>query len=85
MTPSKEQIEAWVLDARDQADATNTGERYRLNGWYEARDEALATLAYAAGRRAGMEEAAKICDGEISGAIEDVSRAIQAAMEADHG
>jgi hypothetical protein len=50
--------------------------------------------AFAAGRRAGMEEAAKICEGEISGATEDASRdaalshcirQIRAAMEADHG
>ena len=36
--------------------------------------ETLYSRAYAAGRRAGMEEAAKICEGEISGATEDASR-----------
>jgi len=90
MTPSKEQIEAWrttaeestELDAREEAD------------YYRAFDRTLANLAYAAGRRAGMEEAANICEGEISGATEDASRdaalshcirQIRAAMETSNG
>ena len=77
MTPTKEQIEAWMALAG-------------FAGVDEPTAKALRA-AYAAGRRAGMEEAAKVCEGEISGATEDASRdaalshcirQIRAAMEA---
>lgn len=60
MTPSKEQIEAWHDDATLGTKTLDLPH--------------FARAAFTAGRRAGMEEAANICEGEISGATEDASR-----------
>ena len=69
MKPSKEQIEAWAREVFGPS-------AYPLTGAIE-----MTNLAYAAGRKAGMEEAAEIADGAWS--EDDAGRAIRAAMEAD--
>ena len=78
MKPSKEQIEAWVAQVRP---------------WMPAQpdDTNLAKLAYAAGRKAGMEEAQWACKRvAVRGAgtqrgrgAQDCIDEIDAAMEAD--
>ena len=78
--PSKEQIEAWSVLAGFAGVDEPTARAFHA--------------AYAAGRRAGMEEAAKICDGcadaaddeigVIAEALAKASDAIRAAMESDH-
>jgi len=72
MTPSKEQIEAWLQAAGDAADRDMKTAGVLTDYWTNYRNNHLATLAYAAGYRAGMEEAAKICEGiakECSGVV----------------
>lgn len=77
--PSQEQLDAWHQEA--------TGGTKTLDL------PCFAKLAFAAGRKAGMEEAAKILEIEISGYEEDGDRDralseyvehIRDAMEADH-
>lgn len=50
MKPTHEQIEAWWEEA------------FSVHAWPEEHREYLVNKAYAAGRKAGMEEAAKICE-----------------------
>ena len=98
MTPSKEQFIEWIRQASKEPGFDPVDDFEAQLASLDDNDLFLARiicdLAYAAGRRAGMEEAAKICEGEISGAAEDASRdaalshcirQIRAAMEADHG
>ena len=82
MKPTREQIEAWW----EEAFSTLT--------WTDEHHAYLAEKAYTAGRKAGMEEAARLCEA-IAGRHEGAKRksaewsagecadAIRAAMEAD--
>lgn len=82
MKPTREQIEAWV-DGAWISDLTDESEaRFRL-----------AELVYAAGRKAGMEEAVRECEAHEQNAVAHseeerymahvLAQAIRAAMEAD--
>ena len=82
MKPSKEQIKAWVCEAY--------GPEYPIY----IENMRLSELAYAAGRKAGMEEALRLCqaaengesDGEGVPMVDTAAQcvdAIRAAMEAD--
>ncbi len=72
--PSQEQLDAWHQEA--------TGGTKTLDL------PCFAKLAFAAGRKAGMEEAAKIVDGvnnyDNPMTASDCAEAIRDAMEADH-
>ena len=75
MKPSKEQIEAWVGQVLPGAPVVLPD------------DAKIAELAYAAGRKAGMEEAVRIVAGVDNHSnpmtATDCADAIRAAMEAD--
>ena len=78
MKPSKEQIEAWVGQVLPGAPVVLPD------------DAKIAELAYAAGRKAGMEEAARIIRARIMGDFnredqeaERCANAIRTAMEAN--
>ena len=77
MKPSKEQIEAWVGQVLPGAPVVLSD------------DAKIAELAYAAGRKAGMEEAARIIENQetygdyVDGWFETLIEKIRAAMEAD--
>lgn len=86
--PSQEQIEAWLAELK----TTHLGARQDV--WLPH----FAALAYDAGRKAGMEEAAKICERRAEATLgEDATQhthakrteahnckyAIRAAMEPD--
>ncbi len=54
MNPTREQVIAWALEAGDDWDHTLESDKNIL--------ECFAALAYAAGRDAGLERAAELCD-----------------------
>ena len=82
MKPSKEQIEAWSCAAIARSHLTDN-----VTALYAR----IANFAYAAGRKAGMEEAAKMLDHAADNAFtgnmlvwaEKFARDIRAAMEDD--
>ena len=80
MKPTKDQIDRWIeLATADEVSVTSINR--------------VAELAYAAGRKAGMEEAVRECEAHEQNAVAHseeerymahvLAQAIRAAMEAD--
>ena len=59
MKPTREQIEAWKEASADSSIEDESA-------WSDGEVQAIAELAYAAGRKAGMEEASALCDIEVA-------------------
>lgn len=76
MKPSKEQIEAWSCAAIARSHRTDN-----VTALYAR----IANFAYAAGRKAGMEEAEALARGMFNRAAngDEIADAIRSAMEAE--
>ena len=83
MKPSKEQIEAWKESAADPSVDDDSG-------WSDGEVQTISELAYAAGRKAGVEEAQQIAadvildvDASDHGIVFEIADRIRTAMEAN--
>ena len=80
MKPSQEQIEAWKESAADPSVDDDSG-------WSDGEVQTISELAYAAGRKAGMEEAERIIENQetygdyVDGWFETLIEKIRAALQ----